>query len=575
MTTATSNPLARAVRTCQAGFWAVGAFSFVINALILVVPLYTLQLFDRVLSSRSVDTLYMLTMAAIGLLLIQALLDGVRSRILVRLGLKLETNLSGPALAATIDAAARTGRPSAQSLRDVSEVRQVLASPSLYALFDAPWAPVFLVVLFLLHPMVGAVALVGTVVLVGLAALNILVTTRTHAAANSAAIGAFENVQSYVRNAHAIRAMGMRTSLVGRWMQEMTRVLSLTALTAERSALISAASKFCRMTLQIAVMGVGVSLVLVNELTPGAMIAGSIIMGRALMPVEQAIAGWKGWVSGFAAYRRLKAQLGDIVEQPPSVALPAPTGKLTADQVSYLAPGLDRPILRGISFRIDAGEAVGLIGPSGSGKSTLARLMVGVLAPATGRLQLDGADVAAWQDAGLGRHVGYLPQDVQLFAGTVRDNIARMTDAPGEMVLEAARMAGVHELIAGLPKGYDTVIGEGGVMLSGGQQQRIALARALFGDPPLVVLDEPDSNLDPDGHRALSAALDELYGRDRTLIIITHRPGILRHVDRLMLIRDGRLEDDGERDAVLARLQGEGQADPQRIARPTPRAVEG
>lgn len=577
MAASTDNPVDQALGRFRGAVIACALFSLVVNAALLAVPLYTLQVFDRVLTSRSIDTLVMLSIAAMVVLLLHAALDWSRGKIMARVGAALEEKLSGPVLIQTVAMSARSGQRTAQGLRDLGELRQTLASPMLFSLFDVPWSLLFLVVIFLLHPLLGVLAVVGGLILIGLALLNLVLTARRQEAATGASIASIDHVQTYINNAEAITAMGMMPHIVHRWIGQNREVMGGALQVGDIQSSLSTVSKFVRMALQILVMGIGVALVLAGELTPGGMIAASIILARFLAPLEQAMGAWRGWTAAWGAYKRLKDLLAMYQDNAASVPLPEPEGRVRVDRVSLSLPHVPHPILRGLNFTLEPGEAVGIVGPSGSGKSTLARLLVGVLRPSLGEVTLDGANVAGWGQAELAPHVGYLPQDVQLLNGTVGENIARMREAPAETVLNAAHRAGVHELIAQLPGGYDTVIGTGGIVLSGGQQQRVALARALFGDPRLLVLDEPDSNLDPRGHEALGVALKAARADGRTLILVTHRPAVLAHVDRLIVLRDGAVESDGPRDAVLRALRGEAPADaaPARLTEVTGGAATG
>ncbi len=551
--------LASIMQHIRKGLFIIAAFSLFVNGLMLVIPIYSLQLFDRVLSSRSYDTLYLLTIVAIGLLAVQNLIDALRGRILTRLGLHLEDKLKGSVLGATLQRAALGETGSAQGLRDLTELRQSLTSPATYALFDAPWIPVFLLVLFLLHPWLGGLAVIGLILLTVLASLNVILSRASHDKANETAIQTFEAVQHYVRNAEAIQAMGMLQNVVRKWSAKASDVLFLNAIGADQHTLIATLTKFLRMLLQIGVMGVGVGLVLNNELTPGGMIAASILLGRTLQPLEQAVGAWKGWANAAAAYRRLQEKLSMLPKPSSPVPLPTPEGFLSVRRLSYSLIGLKKPIVRGVEFHLKPGEIVGVIGPSGSGKSTLARLLVGILPPTMGEVLLDGASVFDWNREEMGQYIGYLPQDIQLFPGTVRDNIARLQEGFGEEVLEAAKKARVHDLILNLPDGYETNIGPGGVKLSGGQEQRIALARALFRNPKLIVLDEPDSHLDPPGHDALLKVLIQCQKSGQTVLMITHRPGVLSRVERLIVVREGMIERDGPREEILAAMRSAAQ----------------
>ena len=550
-------PLEKALIECKRDFIAVAGFSLAINLLMLAVPIYMLQLFDRVLSSSSTETLILLTIIVIVALAVFALLEAIRGHVMTELGTWLDRQLGPPILSGSVTLNLRgPGEPSVQGLRDLGTFRAFLAGPAMFPILDAPWMPIFVAIIFVLHPLLGWVALGGALVLFGLAVANELASRKPLAKASGLSIRALNQAESVVRNADAIEAMGMMPNLIKRWREKNSEMLELQGLASVRSGRISALSKFCRMVLQVSMLGTGAWLALEGELSPGAMIAGSILMARALAPVEQAIGSWKQMVSARGAYRRMKGQLAAAPPPSETMPLPAPDGRVEAETVTYARPGATEPTLRSVSFTLVPGESMGLIGPSASGKTTLARLIVGNLQPRVGHLRLDSMDVAEWHSEDRGRHVGYLPQDVELFPGSVRDNIARMGEAQPEAVIDAARIAGVHEMILRLPQGYDTEIGESGASLSGGERQRIALARALYGTPKLVVLDEPNASLDQAGEQALLDAIETLKEREVTLIVIAHRPSVLRHVDKILVLREGAVQTFGPRDEVIPQVTG-------------------
>ncbi len=529
------------ISKCHGGFLAVGAFSFGINLLMLTAPLYMMQVFDRVLSSQSVDTLVWLTVVAGVAFLVLAALDVVRSRILVRISTWVEARLSGELLAGSVlQAAGGGGSTATQRLRDLAQVRGFFTGPGAFSLLDAPWVPVFIGFIFLLHPWLGVLALAGALLLFALALIGELLSRRPLAKANAEATRLLEQAGSAERSAGAVIAMGMLPHLLGRGRAGNTAVLRDQAMASDQAGTITATTKFCRLSLQIAVMGVGAYLVIGHEMSAGAMIAASIMLGRALAPVEQAIGSWRNLILARLAFRRLKTAFKDIAEAGTKVRLPRPQGHLKAETLSVVLPDPQRFVFKNISFELRAGEVLGIVGPSAAGKSTLARMIVGLVRPSAGNMRIDGTDAWLWHSESLGPHVGYLPQNVELFSGTIRDNIARMSDAPIEKVIEAARLAEVHDLIAGLPASYETEIGDGGGILSGGQRQRVALARAIFDDPSLLVLDEPNANLDPDGEQALLRTIAAMKAKGTTIVIIAHRASILRHADDLLMMRDGR-----------------------------------
>ena len=549
--------LKRTLAACRGGFLAVGLFSLAINLLLLTIPLYMLQLFDRVLTSRSEDTLFALSIAAGGAILTLAALEAVRSFVMVRLSNWLDTQLSGDLLGGSvIDALVRGGEASVQGLRDLLTFRTFLTGPAIFPFLDAPWTPVFIAVIFLFHPLLGWLSIIGAAVLFAMALINELSTRNLLMQSGGASIKSLRVAESAVRNADVIEAMGMMPNIVQRWRQENSAMLEHQAKASQRSGAITAASRFLRLFLQVAMLGVGAWLAINDEVSPGAMIAGSILLGRALAPVEQAIGSWKSAVSARGAYNRIKRQLDSLTPRAEAMALPAPAGQLSVEGMSYLYPGATEPVLRNLDFRLEPGESVGLIGPTAVGKTTLARLAVGNLRPSAGHIRLDTADVAQWDPVDLGQYIGYLPQDVELFAGTVRENIARMGEGDPEQVVAAATPAGVHEIILGLPAGYETEIGEDGAVLSGGQRQRIGLARAVFGNPKFIVLDEPNANLDHEGEVALLETVARLKAQGATMVIIAHRPSVLRNVDKILVLRNGGIQLFGARDEVLAKLAG-------------------
>jgi len=540
-----------ALAACRGGFLAVALFSLFINLLMLVTPLYMLQVFDRVLGSRSTDTLIVLTVITVLALLTMAGLMVVRGRVLVWIGTWIDRRIGGSVLASGIEVTILGGKPSVQGLRDVSTVRTFLTGSGIFPLMDAPWAPIFIAFVFFLHPLLGWISLVGAGVLFVLALVNELATRKLLARSSAASIQSLQQAEAAARNADAVLAMGMAPNLIRRWQRQNIETTTLQALASNRSGMITSISKFGRLILQIAMLGTGALLVLQGEITPGVMIAGSILMARALAPVEQAIGMWRSAVAARDAYKRVKQLLAKLPAKPASMPLPAPSGHISVEGLSYVHVGGSDPVLRGITFGLEAGETMGLIGPSASGKTTLARLLVGNLTPRAGHARLDGMDMAQWDSLDRGQYIGYLPQDVELFSGTVRENIARMGEDESVDIVAAAKLAGVHDLIMRLPKGYETQIGEDGAALSGGERQRIALARALYGNSKLIVLDEPNASLDSEGEAALVEALQALRENNVTVVVIAHRPSILRNMDKVLVLRDGAMHAFGPRDEVL------------------------
>ena len=442
-----------------------------------------------------------------------------------------------------------------EALRDLAVCRGFLGSPGALSLYDVPWVPVYLAFIFLLHPAMGCIALAGAVVLFGLTLASELSTSGLLKEANVAAMASQRRAESIARNAEAIDSMGMLPAVVGRWREAVAAMAEPQRRAADRAAVLLGATKLFRLAVQIAVLGAGAWLVLAQELTAGASIAGSIILGRALAPVEQVIGGWKQLVQARQSFRRLQAFLAQPRLRPPGLPLPEPTGQLSVERVSYAFPGQGVAMVKGVNFALEPGESLAVIGPSAAGKTMLVRLLTGTLPASAGTVRLDGADVHQWLREDFGRHLGYLPQDVELFDGTVFDNVARMGGAAApEAVYGAARLAGCHEVILRLPQGYETPIGEGGLHLSGGQRQLVGLARALYGRPRLVVLDEPNSNLDGDSEAGLLRALERLKAMGTTVVLVSHRPTLVQGVDKVLLLKDGAMEMFGPRAEVLRRL---------------------
>lgn len=534
-------------------FMTAAVFSLAINLLYLAGPLYMLQVYDRVVSSGSEVTLVMLTVILLVALVTLGALDSVRGRVLTRAGVRLDRMLAGRVVAATVD---KFGGLSSgnQLLRDFDTFRQFITGSGIHAVLDLPWAPIYVGVIFLLHPALGAFALASAIVLVLMALINEWLVRGPSAEAAAAAGRNYSFIEMSLRNAEVVQAMGMVGGLVRRWGRDRSRMIERQATAADRAATMQSVIKFLRLAMQSVILGLGAYLVINRLATVGAMFAASVLLGRALQPVEQTVGQWRGLVSARAALSRVRALLA-VSPQPERVlSLPRPTGRLSVENLNFALPGTNKLLLRNVSFRLEAGEALGIIGPSGAGKSTLARQIVGVLRPSAGVVRLDGADVSTWPRESLGRHLGYLPQDIELFADTVAANISRFERDADTGTVQAARSAGVHEMILRLPDGYQTQVGEGGAVLSGGYRQRIGLARAVFGDPALVVLDEPSSNLDAEGDGALANCVLELKQQGATVVIISHRPATLATVDKVLVLRDGGVEIFGDRAEVIAKL---------------------
>ncbi|MET1084424.1 MAG: type I secretion system permease/ATPase [Burkholderiales bacterium] len=540
---------------CKAHFFYAGVFSFFINLLLLTVPLYMLLVYDRVLTSRSTDTLMLLTLLAVAALLIHFWLETLRSRLLLSAGVALDAMAAPPVLEGVLKGAVRPGlNPDVAGLKDLAIVRGFLTGGSICALFDSPWLPLYLGMIFLFHWWLGVIATLGAAALAALAILNEKLTRAPLGKMTEEARRAGVCIDAGVRNAEAVYALGMLGDLQRRWQRFNSLVIDAQVDAGRAAGLCGGATRFVRLAIQVVMLAAGAMLVIEDQTTAAVMIAGTLILARALAPVESAILTWKSLVEARAAYHRLEQSLAGAAQANPCLELPAPAGGVELERVVFALPGGGRTLLKGLSFALAPGESLGLVGPSASGKSTLARLIIGLWQASAGAVRLDGADVARWPRSHLGRHIGYLPQDAQLFSGTIGENIARLKDASAEEIVAAAKRAAAHELILRLPKGYDTEVGADGAALSGGQRQRIGLARALFRGPKLVVLDEPNANLDSDGEAALLEAMRALREAGATLIVISHRPSLLADVDKLLVLKDGQIDLFGPRAEVMARL---------------------
>jgi len=547
--------LKEAVLASKKSFIIVGFFSLFINILMLVPPLYMLQLYDRVLTSRSEDTLILLTAIVLVLFITMALLEIVRSKILVKVGNNLDHILSQRIFNLLFDLANKhPGKATAVPLNDLTQIKQFMTGSGLFAFFDAPWIPIYIAVLFIFHPMFGYFAIFAAIVLLSLAIVNEYVTKEKLGEANglSRASGAY--VESNLRNAEVINAMGMKDNVRSVWEEKYFGFLHAQNEASNKAAVISNTSKTMRMMFQSMMLGLGGYLAITMEVSPGMMIAGSIIMGRALAPIDLMINSWKGFSGARTSYERVDELLEDFPKDKEYMELPAPQGEIILEQVVVTPPGAKQPSIKGISMVIDKGDVVGIIGPSAAGKSSLARIILGLWPLAQGKARLDKADIYQWDKADLGKYIGYLPQDIELFEGTVSQNIARFREVDSKKVVEAAQKAGIHEMVLRLPDGYDTLIGAGGVGLSGGQRQRIGLARAIYDSPVLVVLDEPNSNLDEQGELSLVRAIEILKQQETTVVVITHKPNILKVTNKLAVLKQGILEMYGKTNEVLAQI---------------------
>ena len=549
--------LAEALRRCRTTFGTVALFSFCMNVAVLAGPLYMLQVYDRVLSSGRVETLFMLTVILAAALMTWAALDALRTALTIRLGAWL-TQALGPHY---IDSGVRArldGRSyGGQALRDLGQLQSFVATNGMTAFFDVPWTPLFILVIWLLHPWLGALAVTAALTLLVLSLLNDATTRAALAEANDRQLAATRLAESTIRNAEPVSAMGLAPALIERWMRLNGESQVSLLQASRRGGITSGTARFFRMFFQSAILGLGALLVIRGEASPGIMIAGSILLGRALAPLDVIMAAWRSLSNARQAYRRLREQAEAYPTLPRRLSIPRPSGGLSVDDLTVVIGA--SPVLRRVSFDAAAGEAVAVIGPSAAGKSSLCKAIVGLVQARSGAIRLDGVDMTLWNPDELGPYIGYLPQEVGLFAATIRDNIARMQEADDAAVLDAACLAHAHEMIAKLPNGYETPIGEGGAGLSGGQRQRIGLARAVFGRPPLIVLDEPNANLDQAGEAALAEAIAELKSRGSTLLIVGHRPSTLAQADKVLLLRDGVVQAYGPRNEILERMRSAAQ----------------
>lgn len=548
--------LAAAFQDVKRYFLFAGFFSAAVNLLMLVPVIYMLQVYDRVVSSGSYSTLAMLTLLMVALTAALGGFEWVRSMILISASNRIEKNLRRRVSDATFKRALLTGGAvsNSQPLSDLSSLRQFLTGNGLFAFFDAPWFPIYVFVMFMFHPMFGYAAIFAGIVMIALAFTTEKVTSKKLQDANTQSNWINNQVNGTLKNSEVIAAMGMADDLRHRQEKRFDQVLTLQTDASRSAGVLQSLSKTFRMVMQSLLLGLGALLALRQEISPGMMIAGSLLLGRALAPIDMLVGTWKGFTLARGQYERLGALLNQIPKDAETMSLPEPTGKLSVEQVMVVPPGSKNIVVRGVTMELSPGEALGIVGPSASGKSCLARALLGIWPAYSGKVRLDGADIAAWDRTELGPHIGYLPQDIELFDGSISENIARFGDVDPDKVVAAAKTAGVHDLILHLPQGYDTVIGGSGGILSGGQRQRIGLARAIYGSPKYLVLDEPNSNLDDQGERELVEAIRRIKAGGATVIVITHRTMVLQCVDKILVMRDGAAQSFGPRDQVLAAL---------------------
>jgi PrtD family type I secretion system ABC transporter len=550
------------VKRLRSFVFLAGIASLVLNVALLMPAIYMLQVFDRVLVSGSGETLFMLGAITLLFLVLGYFLDTVRTRVLAWAGRSLEQKLAPVAIRSSLEqAAAGPGRVDTDALRDIAQLRAFLSGPGVLAFFDTPWLPIYLLLITFMHPLLGLTALVGAAALVALGVITDRLTRGLAEKVVSQSRASTRLAEKLARNAEAVLGMGMTRHAVERWSAQRGELLDLQQKQVRASSALAATARLLRQVLQVVMLAVGAWLVIDMKASAGIMIAATILLSRALQPVESLISGWRTLLEARGAWTRLAARdapASAVHATSPNVFLPVPTGRIEVERLAFTFAPSRPALIKNVSFSISAGQSLGVMGASASGKTTLARLLLGLWRPQAGVVRLDGGDISRWDRDALGEHIGYLPQDVELFAGTVGQNIARFREASGavasEKIVRAAQLAHAHELILQLPDGYDTQIGDGGAVLSGGQRQRIALARALFGSPRLVVLDEPDANLDLAGQAALLAALADLKSRGVTVVVVSHNPAISSALDKLLVLKNGALELFGPSAAVLARL---------------------
>ena len=549
-----SGELETTLLKARGAFLSIGLFSIFVNMLMLTGPLFMLQVYDRVIGSRSEETLAALFLLVALLYGIMGVLDYARGRIAARIGAEFQSALDARVFDVVLRRAVLTderARPSS-GLRDLESIQKFLSAPVMFAVFDIPWTPIFIAAIFIFHPWLGWLAVAGGLFLICVTILNQILSAKPVREAAIATAQADTFAESVREEGEIVQGLGMRKAVLDRWRVKRDAALEAHITSADLSGSFSSLSKTFRFFLQSAMLALGAYLVLQNEMTAGAMIAGSILMGRALAPIEQAIGGWPLLQRARQGWKDLRELLGRTPEEPARTPLPRPNSILEAQQVTVVPPGEQVATLRMLSFRLEPGQALGVIGPSAAGKSTLARVLTGIWRPASGKIRLDGAALDQYSHEDLGKHIGYLPQDVAIFGGTVAENIARLAENPDPaMVVAAAQKAGAHEMILKLSNGYDTVITPGGGRLSGGQKQRLGLARAMYGDPAILILDEPNANLDAQGSDALNAAIRQMKAQGRSVIIMAHRPAGIAECDLIMVVEDGMRKAYGPRDEVL------------------------
>ena len=550
------NVLTRTLSDAKHPFAVAAAFSFFSNLMYLALPLYTYQVYGRVLVSQSIPTLVVLSAITLFCFAVSSAIDDYRARILINYGVLLDQRVSGKVFSALFDASVR-GDPSArtQALRDLDQFRQTLTGAAAAVFFDVPWMPVFIIVLYIISPAVGILATVGGLILLALALLQERTIRPVMKEASDGQLRSYAFTDAALRNGEVVRAMGMLPTLGASWAGHRAVAIERGAAASEISNTYTDIIKAVRQGIQVLIIAIGAYLILKAQIHQGMLFANMILASRALQPIEKIVGAWDPLNNMVRAHGRLMQLLSKAEPSAAATTLPRPKGRLTVEALNFAPPGAAKLLLGNINFAVEAGETLGVIGPSGAGKSTLARLLVGIWRPINGVVRLDGADVFTWDRADFGRHIGYLPQDTELFAGSIRSNIARFrVDVSDEEVVNAAQLAGVHELILRLPKGYETEVGDGGHTLSAGQRQRVGLARAMLGNPAFIVLDEPNASLDAEGEEALLKAIDAMKTNGATVVIISHKPSVFRAADKMLVLREGRIELFGPRDQVMNRL---------------------
>lgn len=551
-----STKLETMLKNTRKSFLYIGLFSFFINILMLVPSIYMLQVYDRVMSSRSLETLFLITLIVVVLFLTMGILEIIRSRILVRVGNKMDMELNSYLFDVIFQLARlNPGKASSTPLADLTKIRQFMTGNGVFAFFDSPWFPIYLFIMYLFSPWFALFALFAAAIIFAITMVNEKTTKKALADANTMHTQAMSYINKNLSNAEIVHAMGMNENIKSRWLEKHISFLQIQSSASDTAGKWANISRTLRQLFQALTYGIGAYLAIKGEISAGMIIAGAVLLGRALQPLDLLTNTWKQFADAREAYHRLNDLLKNFPKLPEQMKLPAPKGEVRVENIVLTPPNAQAPVLKGINMIIPAGVAVGIIGPSASGKSTLVRAILGVWPLQAGKVRLDGADIHQWNSTELGQYIGYLPQDIELFEGSISENISRFGELDAVAVVKAAKSAGVHEMILRLPQGYDTIVGVGGATLSGGQRQRIGLARALYKEPPLIVLDEPNSNLDDEGERALLQAIMLMKEHNSTIILVTHRPNILNAVDNIAVLNQGSLSHYGKKEDVLQILQ--------------------